>query len=218
MRRTGRACGAMGGVGRLGGVVFEPLGRSPSGCSRAALFGGGCVRVVSGEGMGTVGMQRSREREGKPVGEGEGNTVGMQPSAKAEGKSVVEGEADWPRLRRDGGVGRLGRLCLNRLVAALRAAPARLCLAGRVLVGFVELRFGVWTGVEGQWFAGREQARLGCSPRASARGNPLGRARATRLGCSPRPRPRGNPLSRARRTGRACGAMGRVSEGWGGCV
>ncbi|GIU78196.1 MAG: hypothetical protein KatS3mg005_1434 [Bryobacteraceae bacterium] len=47
-------------------------------------------------------MQPSREREGKSVGEGEGNTVGMQPSAKAEGKSVVEGEADWPRLRREG--------------------------------------------------------------------------------------------------------------------
>ncbi|GIU76789.1 MAG: hypothetical protein KatS3mg005_0027 [Bryobacteraceae bacterium] len=75
-----------GGCRKIGEVVFEPLGRSPSGCSRAALFGRGCVRVVSGEGMGTVGMQPSRKREGKPGGEGEGNTVGMQPSAKGSVK------------------------------------------------------------------------------------------------------------------------------------
>ncbi len=44
-------------------------------------------------------------------------------------------------------------------------------------------------------------ARLGCSPRASARGNPLGRVRAARLGCSPRASARGNPLGRAQGLG-----------------
>ncbi|GIU78104.1 MAG: hypothetical protein KatS3mg005_1342 [Bryobacteraceae bacterium] len=35
-------------------------------------------------------MQPSRKREGKPVGEGAGNTVGMQPSREREGKPVGE--------------------------------------------------------------------------------------------------------------------------------
>jgi hypothetical protein len=38
--------------------------------------------------------------------------------------------ADWSRLRREGGVGSLGRID-NRSVAALRAAPSRLCLGVR---------------------------------------------------------------------------------------
>jgi hypothetical protein len=65
---------------------------------------------------GTGGMQPSREREGKPGCEGEGEsggTVGMQPSAKAEGKSVGEGGGNTvgmqPSRKRDGKPGGEGK-------------------------------------------------------------------------------------------------------------
>ncbi|GIU78552.1 MAG: hypothetical protein KatS3mg005_1790 [Bryobacteraceae bacterium] len=148
-----RAARAMGRCRRLGTVVFEPLGRSPSGCSRAALFGRGgfrfasqnCVfgfwRVLRGEwspGAGTVGMQPSREREGKPEGNAEGKSAGVGGGLVAPA-ARCEGSMGW-------GVG-----VSNRLVAALRAAPARLCL------GFAKLRFWVLEGVVGEWLPGRMQ-------------------------------------------------------------
>jgi hypothetical protein len=49
----------------------------------------------AGEGAGdTVGMQPSRKREGKSAGEGAGDTVGMQPPRKREGKPAGEGAGD----------------------------------------------------------------------------------------------------------------------------
>jgi hypothetical protein len=110
---------------------------------------------VSGKARGQCGEAESedtvgpsREREGKPGGERAGGTVGMQPSAKAEGKPAGEGEGARVGKRclencpdaRCGACGgpvapsarwgcrKVGRLCLNRLVAALRAAPSRLRL------------------------------------------------------------------------------------------
>jgi hypothetical protein len=44
---------------------------------------------------------------------------------------------------------------------------------------------------------GRPETRLGCSPRASARGSPLGGRRGAPFGCSPRAGARGSPMGGA---------------------
>jgi hypothetical protein len=50
---------------------------------------------------------------------------------EGEGKSGGQGGGMAAPAARGEGVGRLGRLCFNRSVAALRAAPSRLCLGVR---------------------------------------------------------------------------------------
>jgi hypothetical protein len=90
-----RVARAMGRFRRVGTVVFEPLGRSPSGCSRAAPFGvraargplpfgrfapfvrgtepGALLPSIAVSNRGRGGMQPSRKRDGKPVGRQRGN-------------------------------------------------------------------------------------------------------------------------------------------------
>ncbi|GIU76998.1 MAG: hypothetical protein KatS3mg005_0236 [Bryobacteraceae bacterium] len=142
LRRTGRACGAMGGCWRVGAVVFEPLGRSPSGCSRAALFAHEGFRFVAqncgfgflgGEwfpGGGTGGMQPSREREGKPE----------------------ELAADWSRLRRDGGCWRVGEVVFEPLGRS-PSGCSRAALFGRGGFRFVSQNCG-FGFLGGEWFPG----------------------------------------------------------------
>jgi hypothetical protein len=72
--------------------------------------GGKIVGLGVIEEPGTVGMQPSRKREGKSAGEG-----CRKSGAKAEGKPRGEGVGTIGRAcGAMGGVGRLGRLCLNR--------------------------------------------------------------------------------------------------------
>jgi hypothetical protein len=95
-----RACGSRSRLRRdaersKGGEVDEPLGRSPSGCSRAALnpWRFSCIR-------GLGGMQPSRKREGKPAAEGRGDNAGNRP---VEYRCAARNRArcSRSRLRRD---------------------------------------------------------------------------------------------------------------------
>ena len=107
MRRSGRACGAMEVSVDWGGFVLTAQSQ-PCGL---LLRGSVWAKRVS------VRFVNSRFRVWEGVaGQGfaGGGTVGMQPSRKREGNFEARGNpegraADWSRLRRDGGVERLGR-------------------------------------------------------------------------------------------------------------
>ena len=153
------------------------------------------------------------------------NTVGMQPSRKREGKSVglgapghgwdaalarARGEIRW--AWRAGA--RLG--CSPR--ASARGSPLGWARVGTVGMQPSRKREGkpVGLGASGHgWdaalaqargevrWAGRDGTRLGCSPRAGARGNPLGWARPGTVGMQPSRKREGKPVG-----------LGAAGHGW----
>jgi hypothetical protein len=149
------------------------LGCSPRASARGSPWGGRGKHgweplALAGQGN-AAGMQPSAKAEGKPRGEGAGNTVGMQPSRKREGKPGGAREA------------RLG--CSPR--ASARGSP----WGGRGKHG--------WDAALAQ---ARGEARgegagstVGMQPSRKREGKPAGRAREARLGCSPRASARGSP-------------------------
>jgi hypothetical protein len=121
----------MGGPGTVGMQPppkggGKPVGEGASaaqlGCSPRPRPRGSPVGRARGA---QVGCSRRPRAAGNLLGRARGGTVGMQPSAKADGKPVGEGGWTGRALRaRWEGVEGLGRGVFNRLVAALRAAPA----------------------------------------------------------------------------------------------
>jgi hypothetical protein len=140
---------------------------------------------------GTVGMQPSREREGKPGGErGDRAQLGCSPRASARGSPLgrapehswdaalaqARGETRWG--------GRAGAQCSPR--ASARGSPLGRAPEHGWDAALAQAR-GETRRVE---HAG---ARLGCSPRASARGNPWRRARWGTVGMQPSRKREGKP-------------------------
>jgi hypothetical protein len=198
---------------RLGCSARE-LSVAAAGAAAAALaLARGEIRW--GGARDTVGMQPSRKREGKPVGEARGTQLGCSRRPRAAGNP-------------------LGRVRRARLGCSPRASARGNPLGRReghswdaaAAQGRREIR---WGGCAGHgWDAALAQARgeirwggardtVGMQPSRKREGKPVGEARGTRLGCSPRASARGNPLGR--REGHSWDAALAQARGeirWGG--
>ncbi len=123
----------------------------------------------------TVGMQPPAKAEGKTVGEGEGARVERRCLESCPDKKCGTGDGLGAPAARWEDIRGWGRGVFNRLVAALRAAPARLCL-GAGFGSFRKIAFPVFGRFCGAMVCRGGGGTVGMQPPPKGGGKPGAKA------------------------------------------